>query len=979
MKTTMKSMKVAKAKTAMKGRVMKKKVVSKIARGKLAKVVVFKGIGNKEKTASGQSRSDLMKNKRNKIVSKKQNAHGKKAFKFISSWTSAVISARKELGIKGFCAINGLQRSTSSWCSRVSDSFEFDAQTDQRSVQGASCSLGEADLVCHLHNRLHDKVAESMTDLALKGTQAAEQVLDREQHVSAEELNYGGVCRMTQLDCGRCRLTAQADDCMGSCGACSMSSLDSMGSCGACSMTSLDSMGPCGACSMTSLDSMGSCIGVLGKSGWGAATTSNFNYNMEKKEENVAVETRTRRVWIGKQKKSEASALGITSHGIAGCDQQADELEDAVKQDGEACFGLDAGPKANHEEDMCKFLAVGTEIVWNEAKKMDAKQLFGENWKRFMQQQIFVLDFAFQVFYREREDTGDLGLNRDKFIAFVFETMVERISVEVQMRLFIQQQGLPDVKEAVEEKKGAAQPDCASGSTEDVPRDTGKVATAANGERSNAADANERLCCGEEEHDYLTYDEVQFRDVEEVPEAFAAFGCMEDFEDWTINKRFKRGKVAKTKSFYVADGQYSQQRSCQMIGGLSATGAAASLRGGANKFAPLAVEEDETEDHVFDQLSSCIEDELGEEQKETLSEEDHEEEGELNCSIDSNESGRSYYAEFYERKAALRGGAGGASSNATKNKQITNALDALAAVCKSMEPSQDEDATEGVVKQISQLAKQWQEKTPTKGEMRTQLRRLHVLLEQDCQRMADPEASREANAENTQQSKQSFYGDFVQRLRGQEAKPDGEWKTKGKGKGSKGKNQQKGKKSETLPRFDLMKIWPSRAISTWQVLQKELESGREPSGSVVIVENAEKMAEYQSLAAAHALVNNVIMVTRAGEEEPTNVKNHQVLWLPYLSNLALAKAVVATTTGAAADVKGVEPIKKEKNGPIAEKQTTLRIIVDLWLIDGDKKREGLKQHPHAALHGVAKGKIQELKTHGWSVGEHTISGYCTVE
>ena len=50
MKTTMKSMKVAKAKTAMKGRVMKKKAVSKIARGKLAKVVVFKG--NKEGSVS---------------------------------------------------------------------------------------------------------------------------------------------------------------------------------------------------------------------------------------------------------------------------------------------------------------------------------------------------------------------------------------------------------------------------------------------------------------------------------------------------------------------------------------------------------------------------------------------------------------------------------------------------------------------------------------------------------------------------------------------------------------------------------------------------------------------------------------------------------------------------------------------------------------------------------------------------------------
>ena len=100
---TMKSMKKSKAKAGMK--VMKKKAVSKIARGKLAKVVVFKG--RKEKTASGHSRSDLMKNKRNKVVSKKQNAAGKKAYANISTWTNSVIKARKELGIKGFCAVNG--------------------------------------------------------------------------------------------------------------------------------------------------------------------------------------------------------------------------------------------------------------------------------------------------------------------------------------------------------------------------------------------------------------------------------------------------------------------------------------------------------------------------------------------------------------------------------------------------------------------------------------------------------------------------------------------------------------------------------------------------------------------------------------------------------------------------------------------------------------------------------------------------------
>ena len=102
-KSVMKTMKSMKTKAGTK--VMKKKAVSKIARGKLAKVVVFKG--RKEKTASGHSRSDLMKNKRNKVVSKKQNAAGKKAYANISTWTNSVIKARKELGIKGFCAVNG--------------------------------------------------------------------------------------------------------------------------------------------------------------------------------------------------------------------------------------------------------------------------------------------------------------------------------------------------------------------------------------------------------------------------------------------------------------------------------------------------------------------------------------------------------------------------------------------------------------------------------------------------------------------------------------------------------------------------------------------------------------------------------------------------------------------------------------------------------------------------------------------------------
>ena len=104
MKSAMKSMKSMKA-TAMKAKAMKKKAVSKIARGKLAKVAVFKG--KKEKTASGAGKGDLMVNTRGKVVTKLQNKAGKKAYKNISAWTDAVVKARKELGIKGFCAVNG--------------------------------------------------------------------------------------------------------------------------------------------------------------------------------------------------------------------------------------------------------------------------------------------------------------------------------------------------------------------------------------------------------------------------------------------------------------------------------------------------------------------------------------------------------------------------------------------------------------------------------------------------------------------------------------------------------------------------------------------------------------------------------------------------------------------------------------------------------------------------------------------------------
>merc|ERR1712167_417937 len=82
---------------------MKKKTTSKIAKGKYAKASVFHG--TKEKTSSGLKKSDLMKSKTGKFVSKKAHAAGKKAYKNIKGWTVAVQKARKELGVKGFVPV----------------------------------------------------------------------------------------------------------------------------------------------------------------------------------------------------------------------------------------------------------------------------------------------------------------------------------------------------------------------------------------------------------------------------------------------------------------------------------------------------------------------------------------------------------------------------------------------------------------------------------------------------------------------------------------------------------------------------------------------------------------------------------------------------------------------------------------------------------------------------------------------------------
>merc|ERR1719330_1090496 len=86
---------------------MKVKRTSVVAKGKLARSIVFKG--RKQKTVGGLTKDTLTKSKRGKIVSKAASARAKKAFgqSPLKKWADACKKARKELNIVGFCPMGG--------------------------------------------------------------------------------------------------------------------------------------------------------------------------------------------------------------------------------------------------------------------------------------------------------------------------------------------------------------------------------------------------------------------------------------------------------------------------------------------------------------------------------------------------------------------------------------------------------------------------------------------------------------------------------------------------------------------------------------------------------------------------------------------------------------------------------------------------------------------------------------------------------
>ena len=88
-------------------------------------------------------------------------------------------------------------------------------------------------------------------------------------------------------------------------------------------------------------------------------------------------------------------------------------------------------------------LRESTGIIWAEAKGLHFMHLFGEKWTAFMLRKIFWLDFIFwNLIAQEDQQQNDLSQEQRKVHLAVLESIIQRISEEVQIRYLLQQQGL---------------------------------------------------------------------------------------------------------------------------------------------------------------------------------------------------------------------------------------------------------------------------------------------------------------------------------------------------------------------------------------------------------------------------------------------------------------------------------------------------------------------------------------------------------
>ena len=341
------------------------------------------------------------------------------------------------------------------------------------------------------------------------------------------------------------------------------------------------------------------------------------------------------------------------------------------------------------------------------------------------------------------------------------------------------------------------------------------------------------------------------------------------------------------------------------------------------------------------------------------------------------------YAEDAEDEAAscfeaVRGGAGGSAATARK-KQLKEVVKEMQEMVNALPETQDSSTNEDevvdkIMKDLTVLTEAWKERRPEKDQMKIRLSHLAERLDKTLK------ASASTSTATGSAPKQSFYNGFQSLDLKAEVKYEGKssGKSGGKGKKSSGKSEV----MKSLPRFDLRRIFPMKQVTSWMLTLRELEQGRVPEGQVAICDSIGRIIEMQALTKEHEITKVITLVAQYdGKEELSNIPGAKDCLLPFQGNLAVMRAVIATTTGAEAGVEGQKPSEAKDIANAAEKRTPLRVVVVCKYLD-DELKEKVKQYPDFSMNllGCLQKDLKEFKTYQWSFDEdeQILAGYCAV-
>ena len=158
-----------------------------------------------------------------------------------------------------------------------------------------------------------------------------------------------------------------------------------------------------------------------------------------------------------------------------------------------------------------------------------------------------------------------------------------------------------------------------------------------------------------------------------------------------------------------------------------------------------------------------------------------------------------------------------------------------------------------------------------------------------------------------------------------------------------------------------------------------LERGQPPHGEVTVVDKPERILEMQQLSSAHSLTKKITLIAKKDRDSTFKAPGCKSLLLPWMGNLALVDAWVATSVGEEPGLSGEKPEEvqaKDDLGISFDDRLTLRVTAVLTFLE-NKVQERILAKPELCLK-LLGCTLSEVRTSNWQAILGTVVGYMVI-